>query len=233
LYEIILQIRPCDLKALCLSWVKRLELWRRLGDVYFEVDCVYFGDYNELVYLRARFYAPGMGRFLTKDPSGLESNLFLYTSANPINRIDPTGLFSVELIEKNLHIMQFVSTSQSKDHSKWGFYALLLEAENGDVVSTGNVNLAAVGIPDYTPFPGLIKWSTPRTIYENGCNRIIIGHQFLDEYFRSVVDKNDPAIWWRDTASEVYQLYEPGSVPVNYWDAFDNDIGTYPNYVGF
>jgi RHS repeat-associated protein len=27
----------------------------------------YSGDYNELLHLRARFYAPGMGRFLSKD----------------------------------------------------------------------------------------------------------------------------------------------------------------------
>lgn len=47
------------------------------------------------MYLRARHYAPGMGRFLTKDPSGSEANRYNYTSSNPINRIDPTGLLSI------------------------------------------------------------------------------------------------------------------------------------------
>jgi hypothetical protein len=50
-----------------------------------------------LVYLRARFYAPGMGRFLTKDTwSGddqnpLTFNAWNYTSSNPINYLDPSG----------------------------------------------------------------------------------------------------------------------------------------------
>ncbi len=51
-------------------------------------------DATGLEYLRARYYAPGQGRFVTKDPSGIEVNLFLYASANPTNRTDPTGLMS-------------------------------------------------------------------------------------------------------------------------------------------
>jgi hypothetical protein len=35
-----------------------------------------------------------MGRFLTRDPSGAEANLFLYATANPVNQTDPSGLFS-------------------------------------------------------------------------------------------------------------------------------------------
>jgi RHS repeat-associated protein len=57
----------------------------------------YSGDYNELVYLRARYYAPGMGRFLTKDtwrgnanePSTF--NYWNYVNGSPINFIDPSG----------------------------------------------------------------------------------------------------------------------------------------------
>lgn len=53
-------------------------------------------DATGLVYLRARYYAPGQGRFLLKDPSGMDDNLYGYSNANPINRSDPTGLFSLE-----------------------------------------------------------------------------------------------------------------------------------------
>ena len=35
-------------------------------------------DSNGLTYLRARYYDSNDGRFLTKDPSRLESNLYLY-----------------------------------------------------------------------------------------------------------------------------------------------------------
>lgn len=57
----------------------------------------YYGDSTELLYLRARHYAPSMGRFLTRDTWGgsynqpLTLNRWNYTEANPINWIDPTG----------------------------------------------------------------------------------------------------------------------------------------------
>jgi RHS repeat-associated protein len=51
-------------------------------------------DPTEFIHLRARYYASSEGSFITRDPSRLEANLYLYASANPINRSDPTGLIS-------------------------------------------------------------------------------------------------------------------------------------------
>lgn len=54
-------------------------------------------DVSGLTYLRARYYASGDGRFLTKDTlsgdynSPLSLNRWNYTSANPINYTDPSG----------------------------------------------------------------------------------------------------------------------------------------------
>ena len=48
-------------------------------------------------YLRARFYQPGLGRFLTRDEfGGLLSkpptlNPYAYAEGNPVNLIDPSG----------------------------------------------------------------------------------------------------------------------------------------------
>ncbi len=61
----------------------------------------YSGDYNELIYLRARYYAPSIGRFLSKDTwdgnyqSPHTLNAWNYTSANPINYTDPSGNTSI------------------------------------------------------------------------------------------------------------------------------------------
>jgi RHS repeat-associated protein len=58
---------------------------------------VYSGDYNELIYLRARYYAPIMGRFLSRDTWGGDSyipvtyNKWLYANANPVLYSDPSG----------------------------------------------------------------------------------------------------------------------------------------------
>ena len=51
-----------------------------------------------LLYLRARYYQPEVGRFITKDPwtgnrwkpSG--SNSYVYVTSNPVNLVDPSGL---------------------------------------------------------------------------------------------------------------------------------------------
>jgi RHS repeat-associated protein len=52
----------------------------------------------ELLYLRARYYQPEVGRFITKDPwpadvlRPLSLNGWVYAADNPVNVADPTGL---------------------------------------------------------------------------------------------------------------------------------------------
>jgi len=48
-------------------------------------------DGNGFVYLRARYYQPGMGRFFGVDPSRQETNPYQYVMGNPVNRVDPSG----------------------------------------------------------------------------------------------------------------------------------------------
>lgn len=52
-------------------------------------------DLNDLYYMRARYYKPSIGRFLTEDPIW-STNLYPYADNNPISRIDPQGTASVE-----------------------------------------------------------------------------------------------------------------------------------------
>lgn len=51
-------------------------------------------DENGLLYMRARYYDPEVGRFITKDPIGFEErvNLYTYVGNNPNRFIDPSGL---------------------------------------------------------------------------------------------------------------------------------------------
>lgn len=50
---------------------------------------------NGFYYMRARYYDPKVGRFVSEDPSGFEGgdvNLYAYVKNNPMMGIDPTGL---------------------------------------------------------------------------------------------------------------------------------------------
>ena len=54
-----------------------------------------------LYYLRARYYNPGHGRFMARDPWGgsredpITLHRYLYANGNPAMNIDPGGMFSL------------------------------------------------------------------------------------------------------------------------------------------
>jgi RHS repeat-associated protein len=48
-----------------------------------------------LMYYRARYYDPDLGRFTQEDPSGIDDgfNLYAYVNNNPVSKTDPSGLY--------------------------------------------------------------------------------------------------------------------------------------------
>jgi RHS repeat-associated protein len=53
-------------------------------------------DQSGLTYFRARYYHPGLGRFVSRDPMGMAAgiNPYAYASGNPVNFNDPSGLLA-------------------------------------------------------------------------------------------------------------------------------------------
>ncbi len=67
----------------------------------------YYDKETESVYLRARYYQPGLGRFLTRDTytgeedEPLSLHLYTYCENDTVNAVDPSGHDSYVLYDKN------------------------------------------------------------------------------------------------------------------------------------
>ncbi len=76
-----------------------------------------------LEYLRARYVNPNSGRFLTTDPASpylahpLSLNRYLYGSANPINRSDPTGRSDPEGVAAEAALRPIYLVEHGQDRS--------------------------------------------------------------------------------------------------------------------
>lgn len=64
----------------------------------------FLGDEANLYYMRARWYEPATGRFLSEDPIGLNggSNLYTYANNDPIDLTDPNG--TCEWVQAQVYI---------------------------------------------------------------------------------------------------------------------------------
>ncbi len=48
-----------------------------------------------LTYMRARYYDPSLGRFISEDPGRNGTNWYVYCGNNPVNNVDPSGNSSI------------------------------------------------------------------------------------------------------------------------------------------
>ena len=55
-------------------------------------------DDSGLIYMRARYYDPASGRFVSEDPARNGSNWYAYCGNNPVNFIDGSGQFAIPAI---------------------------------------------------------------------------------------------------------------------------------------
>ena len=73
----------------------------------------YFDNETDSIYLRARYYSPSNGRFLTEDPAKDGTNWYSYCMNNSVNYVDVTGLTTFPL----RRLMQVLGGTISWDSS--------------------------------------------------------------------------------------------------------------------
>jgi len=69
-----------------------------------------------MVYMRARYYEPATGRFLSEDPARDGVNWYLYADGNPVNKVDASGKSAVPVLDELNLIFEFLQYLKS-----WGF----------------------------------------------------------------------------------------------------------------
>jgi RHS repeat-associated protein len=130
-------------------------------------------DGTGLQYNRARYYSPGMERFVSQDPAGFAgsgSNLYWYTNNDPLDFTDPSGLVSIGGVNLGLPNIDLpgINPFESPSIGRWVSEApgvlsetldcrttgLLLDAQGVAATSTGAV--VASMVPPAAPAGGAL-----------------------------------------------------------------------------
>lgn len=64
----------------------------------FRYNGQYYDEETGFIYLRNRYYDPSIGRFTQEDPVKDGFNWYVYCGNNPVNRVDPLGLFDYDTV---------------------------------------------------------------------------------------------------------------------------------------
>ena len=87
----------------------------------------YYDEETGFIYLRARYYDPTIGRFISEDPIRDGLNWYAYCNNNPVMYVDPSGLDGVPIWATN--ILNSIETEQdimkalSVDINQWAGFA--------------------------------------------------------------------------------------------------------------
>jgi RHS repeat-associated protein len=134
-----------------------------------------------LYYFRARYYHPGLGRFLQTDPMGYKDSMNMYQAfnANPVNFTDPMGLYH-SYAERQLWTQSVLTITHGKKY-----------ADECSTVARDARLMAALneGFVNYGIF-GLINAAKEYTLF---LPNLIVGHDILPWGVHvNITDKNRP-----------------------------------------
>jgi RHS repeat-associated protein len=217
-----------------------------------QVGLGYTGEWQDsalgMTYLRARWYDSYAGRFTRRDPLsdfvgvGQGQSDFAYADDDPVNGVDPMGLFTNPTIARSFGFSgdkrgfeQVISLFYTNE--RWGWLKLLQDARVGS-----KVFLSARGAnpPHWKRvFEGEFRCNKGRIELEGTGSPLDIfwSADTIEEDISSFTSRlsmpANPLILWRDTTPRWYSLYVPGCGGVirDYGDGPDRATRDLPDFV--
>ncbi|MER7236360.1 RHS repeat-associated core domain-containing protein [Streptomyces olivaceus] len=105
-----------------------------------------YADPTGLYKMGHRYYDPTIGRFTQPDPSGQETNLYLYANGDPVNNTDPSGLFSFsDILDTGSDVFGVVSGCVAGISAAAETGAIAYAGAVGGVVGAGVGSAVGVG----------------------------------------------------------------------------------------
>jgi RHS repeat-associated protein len=201
-------------------------------------------DKTGLIYLRRRYYSPDLGIIITRDPLIQYSKLNImqtgydYASQNPVNFVDPTGMFSRKQITNSFgreswlellfaaikgadsrilggqrsdkKISPALNDPEALQGGRWGFLALLLDAQPGDLLSYGCADITLTE-------PGLTRAGYGLIGFDEQRETITINGQSLSNFVINTLNRSGITphhLSWRETTARYYALHRRLGLPL-------------------
>jgi RHS repeat-associated protein len=184
-----------------------------------------------LLYLRARYYEPAVGRLISKDrfPGDFNEpqtlNGWSYVDGNPVNLVDPTGLYSMKEIKgffynapTYLHVLRYFERGGGLE-GRWGWLEVLRSAEDGDriLVIEARTSYCAPGDVLFygrhsLPYPSYVREDLSGIFRSTGGQLMIVGKYPFPSHEHSHFQAALGGYWYhieRNTHTDLYGNYDP------------------------
>jgi RHS repeat-associated protein len=89
-----------------------------------------------LVYMRARYYEPWTGRFVSEDPARDGQNWYVYCANDPVNKVDPDGTTT-----RGKHLGMMINIAKAMNSGDFKTVVLMLELLTGVEIPMEVVNI--------------------------------------------------------------------------------------------